>query len=126
MPSAKPNSERRLRTEMKRVKARLAESEATIRAIRSGDVDAVVVDGPSGSRIFTLQSPEDPYRILAERMNEGAATMTAEGTLLFGNRRLAEMVGLSAERLLGSSLPRPVARARSSGRHRIAADCNEE
>ncbi len=85
------------------MKARLDESEATIKAIQSGDVDAVVVDGPDGSRIFTLQSPEDPYRILAERMNEGAAMLTAEGTLLFCNRRLAEMVGLSAERLLGSS-----------------------
>ncbi len=103
MPSAKPKSERSLRAELKRVKARLAESEATIKAIQSGDVDAVVVDGPNGSRIFTLQSPEDPYRILAERMNEGAATLTAEGTLLFCNRRLAEMVGLPAERLLGSS-----------------------
>ncbi len=105
MPPAKPNSERSLRAELKRVKARLAESEATITAIQSGDVDAVVVDGPNGSQIFTLQSPEDPYRILAERMNEGAATMTPEGTFLFCNRRLAEMVGFSPERLLGSSLP---------------------
>ena len=105
MPPAKPNSERSLRAELKRVKARLAESEATITAIQSGDVDAVVVGGPNGSQIFTLQSPEDPYRILAERMNEGAATMTPEGTFLFCNRRLAEMVGFSPERLLGSSLP---------------------
>jgi PAS domain S-box-containing protein len=89
--------------ELKRVKARLAESEATMKAIRSGNVDAVVVDGPLGNRIFTLQSPEEPYRILAERMNEGAATLTKEGTIIFCNPRLAEMVGLPAERLLGSS-----------------------
>jgi len=89
--------------ELKRVKTRLAESEATMKAIRSGSVDAVVVDGPLGNRIFTLQSPEEPYRILAERMNEGAATLTKEGTILFCNRRLAEMVGLPAERLLGTS-----------------------
>jgi PAS domain S-box-containing protein len=105
MPSAKPKSERNLRAELKRLKARLAESEATVKAIRSGDVDAIVVDGSNGSQIFSLQSSEDPYRIMAERMNEGAATMTAEGTLLFCNRRLAEMVGLSTERLLGSSFP---------------------
>jgi PAS domain S-box-containing protein len=105
MPSAKSKSERSLRAELKRVKASLAESAATIKAIQSGDVDAVVVDGLNGSSIFTLQSPEDPYRILAERMNEGAATLTAEGTVTFCNRRMAEMVGLSAERLLGSSFP---------------------
>jgi len=93
-----------LRTELKRLQTRLAETEATIKAIRSGDVDAIVVEGPKGSRIFTLQSPEEPYRILAERMNEGAATLTAEGTILFCNQRLADMVGVPSERLVGSAL----------------------
>jgi PAS domain S-box-containing protein len=102
MPSTKNQSERRLRAELKRVQARVAELEATINAIRSGDVDGIVVDGPLGSHIFTLQSPEEPYRILAERMNEGAATLTAEGTILFCNQRLAEMVERRAEQLPGS------------------------
>jgi len=104
MPSTKNRSERQRRTELKRLRTRLAESEATMQAIRSGDVDAIVVEGPKGSRIFTLQSPEEPYRLLAERMNEGAATLTAEATILFCNQRLAEMVGVPAERLLGSAL----------------------
>lgn len=104
MPSVKNPSERRLRAELKRVQAHVAELEATIKAIRSGDVDGIVVDGPQGSHIFTLQSPEEPYRILAERMNEGAATLNAEGTILFCNQRLAEMVGCPAEQLLGSPL----------------------
>jgi PAS domain S-box-containing protein len=80
----------------------LAEAEDTLEAIRSGHVDTIVVGGPSGSRIFALQSPDDPYRILIERMNEGAATLTSEGTILFCNRRLAEMVGEAAERIVGS------------------------
>jgi PAS domain S-box-containing protein len=104
MPSTKIQSVRQLRAELKRVRVRLAESEATMKAIRSGDVDAIVVEGTKGSRIFTLQSPEEPYRILAERMNEGAATLTTEGTILFCNQRLADMVGIAPERLLGSAL----------------------
>jgi PAS domain S-box-containing protein len=48
--------------------------------------------------------PEEPYRILAERMNEGAATLTDDGTILFCNLRLAEMARLPCERILGSSL----------------------
>lgn len=104
MPSTKKQSERQLRAELKRVQARMAELEATVKAIRSGDVDGIVVDGPQGSHIFTLQSPEEPYRILAERMNEGAATLTVEGTILFCNQRLAEMVGRPAEQLLGSPM----------------------
>src|SRR6478672_3242022 len=104
MPSTKRPSQRQLRTELRRLHTRLSESEATMKAIRSGDVDAIVVEGPKGSRIFTLQSPEEPYRILAERMNEGAATLTSEGTILFCNQRLADMVGAPSERLLGSAV----------------------
>ena len=89
---------------MERLRARLAEAEETLSAIRSGEVDALAVDGPHGRQIFTLQSADEPYRILAERMNEGAATLTAEGTVLFCNRRLAEMAGVPPERLVGSSL----------------------
>jgi PAS domain S-box-containing protein len=95
-------SQRNLRAEVERLQSRLAEVEATLEAIHKGEVDAVVVEGPQGAQVFTLESPEEPYRILAERMNEGAATLTTEGTILFCNRRLAEMAGLPAERLLGS------------------------
>lgn len=104
MPCTKDRSERQLRAKLKRLQIRLAETEATMQAIRSGDVDAIVVEGPKGSRIFSLQSPEEPYRILAERMNEGAATLTADGTILFCNQRLADMVGVPSERLLGAAL----------------------
>ncbi len=104
-------SERRLRSQLKTTKARLAELEATIAAIQSGDVDGVVVEGPKGSQIYTLASREEPYRVLAEGMSEGAATLGAGGTILFCNRRLAEMAGVASERLLGSSfaelLPEP-------------------
>ncbi|HZQ25797.1 MAG TPA: ATP-binding protein [Terriglobales bacterium] len=106
MPSTKSRSARQLQAELKRLQVRLAESEATMKAIRSGDVDAIVVEGSKGSRIFTLQSPEEPYRLLAERMNEGAATLTSEGTILFCNQRLSDMVGVPSERLLGSALAR--------------------
>ena len=60
------------------------------------------MDGPHGQQIFTLQSTDQPYRVLAERMSEGAATLTPEGTILFCNQRLAEMAGLPAVRLVGS------------------------
>ena len=103
MQAVKTQAGRNLRAELRQVRARLAESEATMKAIQSGEVDAIVVDGPQGNRIFTLQSPEEPYRILAERMNEGAATLTTEGTILFCNQRFAEMVRVPAERLVGSN-----------------------
>jgi PAS domain S-box-containing protein len=41
--------------------------------------------------------------MLVERMNEGAATLTSAGTILFCNIRLAEMMGLAPWRVIGSS-----------------------
>ena len=93
-----------LRAELTQAYAQIEELQTTLRAIRSGEVDAIVVEGPRGSSLFTLQSPEEPYRILAERMNEGAATLYTCGTVLFCNRQLAEMLQLPAERIVGASL----------------------
>ena len=104
MPTAVQGKKRSLQAELRETRARLAELEATLNAIRSGEVDAVVVEGPEGSRVFTLETSEEPYRILAERMNEGAATLTADGTILFCNARLAEMLGMAMEQVAGSTL----------------------
>ena len=63
------------------LRSRIAELEETLRAIRMGEVDAVLVAGPQGEQVFTLQGAEHPYRILVETMNEGAATMDRDGTV---------------------------------------------
>ena len=96
-------SARSTKAEFEHLRSRLVEAEETLRAIRSGDVDAIAVDGPHGRQIFTLQSADQPYRVLAERMSEGAASMTADGTILFCNQRLSEMVGRAPEALVGVS-----------------------
>ncbi len=93
-----------LRVQLEQARARLAEMESTLRAIRSGEVDAIVVNGPRGNQIFTLETADQPYRVLTESMNEGAATLTREGTILFCNRRLAEMLDYPAETLVGASM----------------------
>ena len=50
----------------------------------------------------TSQDGEEHYRILAENMSEGAATLTPEGTILFCNPRLAQMAGRPEKKLIGS------------------------
>ena len=59
------------------LKSRLAEAEDTLRALRSGEVDALVVDGKSGAQVFTLKSAAEPYRLLVEQMREGAINPVA-------------------------------------------------
>lgn len=86
--------------------ARLAEAEATLRAIRLGDVDTVMVPGKRGPQVFTLQGAEHAYRVLIESMNEGALTLTAEKTILYANRSFAHMVRCPLEQVIGSSFRR--------------------
>jgi len=82
--------------------ARLNEAEDTLRAIRSGEVDALVVSSVEGDQIFTLKGAELPYRILIEDMNEGALTLAMDGVILYANRRFAEMLKTPLEKVIGS------------------------
>ncbi|MET3412081.1 MULTISPECIES: ATP-binding protein [unclassified Methylobacterium] len=93
------------RAHIRELEARLEESEETLAAIRRGDFDAVVVEGPNHERlVYTLENADLPYRALIEQMQEGAFTLALDGTLLYCNRRLAEMLGEPQERLTGRAL----------------------
>ena len=48
------------------LRARLTEAEATLRAIRTGEVDTVLVAGKQGPQVFTLKGAEHAYRIQSE------------------------------------------------------------
>jgi PAS domain S-box-containing protein len=86
------------------LRLRLEEAEETLRAIGSGEVDAFVVSGPDGPQVFTLKGAEQPYRVLVETMNEGAATLTPDGTILYCNGRLAAMLQVPLENIIGTRL----------------------
>ena len=73
------------RDELDALRARLAETEEMLDAIREGAVDALVVHGPEGSRIYTLHSAEEPYRTLVEQMHEGAVVLSRDGGVLYAN-----------------------------------------
>lgn len=90
-------------TEVEALRARLEEAEATLEAIRAGAVDALVVSGPSGEQLYTLQSAAEPYRVLIEQMNQGAATLSAEGVVLYCNRAFAETLRAPLEKIVGSN-----------------------
>jgi PAS domain S-box-containing protein len=86
------------------LRARLDEAEDTLRAIRSGEVDALVVSGVGGDQIFTLKGAELPYRVLIEDMNEGALTLAMDGVILYANRCFAGMLKTPLEKVIGSTV----------------------
>jgi two-component system, NarL family, sensor kinase len=92
--------------EIGELRTRLAEEEETLRAIRSGAVDAVVVANGRGARVFTLEGAERAYRLLIESMNEGALTLSADGTILYANGCFAELVKRPLEKVIGSAFRR--------------------
>jgi PAS domain S-box-containing protein len=81
------------------------EAAETLRAIRSGHVDAIVVNGVNGHDILTFRDPDHAYRALVEAMGEGAALVTRGGIISYHNPRFAElMMGAGAPSLRGKAL----------------------
>jgi PAS domain S-box-containing protein len=80
---------------------RLDEAEDTLRAIRQGEVDALVIDGPQGEVIYTLTSADYPYRLMIDEMNEGAVSVSPDSFILYSNRNFASILGLTESNASG-------------------------
>lgn len=96
-------SEEAYRQHVAELEGRLREAEETLDAIRLGEVDAVIVGGPGNQQVYTIENADRPYRLLVEQMREGAVTLSAEGTVLYCNRHLSELMEIPQERLTGAS-----------------------
>jgi PAS domain S-box-containing protein len=90
-----------LRSKLAEAEEKLADALEVISAIRSGEVDAVVVSRADGDQIFTLRGAEYAYRALVEAMNEGAGTLGADGTILYCNQRFSDLLGIQLEQIIG-------------------------
>jgi len=86
------------------LRARLDEAHDALQAIRTGSVDGLVIEGPKGDLIYTLEGADHPYRIFVESMNEGAVTIEAQGTVVYANQAFADLIGLTLEKTVGTSL----------------------
>jgi PAS domain S-box-containing protein len=95
---------KQLLEELEELRIRLEEAEETLSAIRSGEVDAIVVSGPQGDQVFTLTGAERAYRVLIETMNEGATSLNQEGLIIYCNQRLSEMIKTPLEKVIGAPM----------------------
>lgn len=106
-----PPMEKITEKDYQELRQRLEEAEDTLRAIRSGEVDALVVSGKSGDQVFTLRDAAHPYQVMVEEMNEGAATLSAKGIILYCNARFAEMLQIQMEAVIGEPISQFVPRS---------------
>jgi PAS domain S-box-containing protein len=103
-----------LEAENAELRARLADAEQTLEAIRGGHVDALVIDTPEGERIFSLAGAERPYRALIEQMQEGAVTLSNDGSIQYCNRAFADLLMRPLETIAGGRMEQYVKTADQS------------
>ncbi len=99
MNTAQPRKKTRPET-LSSLRARLKEVTETLSAIRRGEVDALVVQSAGGDQVYTLETADHPYRILVQRMHEGALILGKEGIILYANPRFADLISTSSEHLV--------------------------
>jgi signal transduction histidine kinase/CheY-like chemotaxis protein len=91
--------------EVEELRQRLLEAEGNLHAIYSGEIDALLLSDEQGERrVFTLKSADAPYRALVERMQEGAATLSVTGHIVYCNQRFADLVKRPLEQVFGASI----------------------
>lgn len=90
--------------EIGELREKIRELEGTLEAIRSGEVDAIVISNGDARQIYTLEGADHPYQALVENIREGALTLSRTGMILYTNTRFAEMVQLSPEKVPGTSI----------------------
>ena len=81
------------------LRRRLDEAEETLRAIRDGEVDALMVRNPRHQdEVFTLED-DTSYHAFMEAMDLGAAAFDETSQLLYANRALRELLRLPSEKV---------------------------
>jgi two-component system phosphate regulon sensor histidine kinase PhoR len=87
--------------ELEDTRFRLEEANDTIDAIRTGNIDGLIVKGEDGHQLYTLRSADQTYRIFIEQMNEGAVTLNQYGVILYSNSKFASFLNLPMEKVIG-------------------------
>jgi PAS domain S-box-containing protein len=97
-------TEQDLQVRIRELEERLEIADETLRALRSGEVDALVSLGPDGGSVYTLSGADEAYRVMVQQMAEGALTVAPDGLILFCNEQFASLLGVPLEKVLGSFL----------------------
>lgn len=97
------NTYNKLLSENEELRMQLEEANDAIHAIRTGQVDAFVLETGGEHQLYTLKTADQTYRVFIEKMNEGAVTLNRDGLILYSNSRFANMIGMPLEKVLGLS-----------------------
>lgn len=80
---------------------RLDEANDMLDAIRTGQVDALVVKNGGTHQLYTLKTADHTYRVFIEKMIEGAVTIDEGGFILYCNSSFTNLVQSAPEKVIG-------------------------
>lgn len=83
------------------LRSKLNEATETLDAIRSGQVDALVVSDRNGHALYTLQTADHAYRVFIEQMAEGAVSLTSEGLVIYSNSQFSKIINKPLSTIIG-------------------------
>lgn len=92
---------KKLKNENKKLQQQLHDAKESIDAIRAGKVDALATPDKKGIKVYTETTADKSYRVLIEKMNEGAVALNKDGTIFYSNSRFAKMVNLPLQKVIG-------------------------
>lgn len=105
---ATASTDEKLRAENAALRARLEEAEEMLRAIRAGEVDALVVETSAGPQLFTLQGVDaEQNRMRGEMLAQVSDAVIATDLgqrVTFVNASAERQLGVRASELLGRPL----------------------
>ena len=93
-----------LEQEISTLRHQLSEAHELVRAIHDGEVDAFVLRHRDSYKVHALQGADTAYRVLVEGMRQGAATISRDGTILYANGPLCEMLGATPQTIVGCAV----------------------
>ena len=93
-----------LQTQLDELRIKVQEANEVIEAIRSGEIDALVVKKEDQHQLYTLKTADHTYRVFIEKMKEGAVTLNPEGIILYSNSQFATLIDATLTEVIGQPI----------------------
>ena len=91
-----------LRSQNKMLQKQLREAKKSYAAGKTENIDALVRSDKNKLKIYTEIASDKTYRVLVEKMHEGAVTVDKEGTILYANFYFSNMVKFPLQKITGT------------------------
>lgn len=95
----------KLKKENMMLQRKLRSAMESVEAIKDDAIDALAINARENAvKVYTEKTADKPYRILIEKMHEGALMLSEDGIILYCNAYFALMVNLPLEKVFGTYL----------------------